>query len=293
MSDHGSEFILRFSKLLAQALSMRLHFTSGYHPEANGQSERVNQTLEQYIRMYYNYQQTDWVELLPLAKFTYNNTPSATTGVSPFCANKDYHPRLQVHSLQDLLSKNACFFADKLATVHSELKDVILEAQKYYQVLTNAHRLMPLNYQIGDQVFVLTKFLWTMQPSRKLAKRFLGPFTITGKPSSHSFQVKLPDHLHSVHPVFHVSQLELAPCSSIPNRVNPSPPLVKVNSNLEYKISYILDSRIDCQRKPLLLYYVQWVGYKGTDEENSWISATELYHAKKLVNDFHTQNSAN
>jgi len=186
-SDRGSEFILRFSKSLAQALSMRLYFTSGYHPEADGQSERVNQTLEQYIRMYYNYQQTDWVELLPLAKFTYNNTPSATTGVSPFCANKDYHPRLQVHSLQDLLSKNACFFADKLATVHSELKDVILEAQKCYQVPTNAHRLMPPNYQIGDQVFVLAKFLQTMQPSRKLAKRFLGLFTITGKPSSHSF----------------------------------------------------------------------------------------------------------
>jgi len=187
MSDCKSEFILRFSKLLAQTLSMRLHFTSGYHPEANRQSERVNQTLEQYIWMYCNYQQTDWVELLPLAKFTYNNTPSATTGVSPFYANKDYHPRLQVHTLQDLSSKNACFFADKLATVHSELKDVILEAQKCYQVPTNAHRSMPPNYQIGDQVFVLAKFLQTMRPSRKLAKRSLGLFTITGKPSSHFF----------------------------------------------------------------------------------------------------------
>jgi len=59
MSDRGLEFISRFSKSLVQALSMRLHFTSGYHPEADGQSKRVNQTLEQYIQMYCNYQQTD------------------------------------------------------------------------------------------------------------------------------------------------------------------------------------------------------------------------------------------
>jgi len=176
--------------------------------------------------------------------------------VSPFYTNKDYHPRLQVHSLQDLLSENAHSFADKLETVHSKLKNVILEVQKHYQVPANACRSMPLNYQIRNQVFFLAKFLWTIQLSRKLAERFLGLFTITGKPSSHSFQVKLPDHLCSVHPVFHMSQLELAPCSLIPNRVNSLSLLVEVDGNLEYKISHILDSRIDHRRKPPLLYYV-------------------------------------
>jgi len=73
--DCGSEFTSRFSKSLAQALGMRLHFTSGYHPEADRQSERVNQTLEQYIWMYCNYQQTDWVRLLPLAKFALSRRP--------------------------------------------------------------------------------------------------------------------------------------------------------------------------------------------------------------------------
>jgi len=76
---------------------MRLHFTSGYHPEANGQVEWTNQTLEQYLYIYYNYQQDNWSELLPLAEFSYNNAPSATTGVSPFFANKDYHPNLSVY----------------------------------------------------------------------------------------------------------------------------------------------------------------------------------------------------
>jgi len=83
---------------------MKLHFTLGYHPEGDGQTERVNQTLEQYLRAYCNYQQDNWSELLPLAKFTYNNAPSETTGVSPFFANKGYHPNLAIHPERDLAS---------------------------------------------------------------------------------------------------------------------------------------------------------------------------------------------
>jgi len=91
-SDRGMEFISKFFKSLASALDMKLHFTSGYHPEADGQTEYTNQTLEQFLRIYCNYQQLNWSQLLPLAEFTYNNTPSSTIGISPFFANKGYHP---------------------------------------------------------------------------------------------------------------------------------------------------------------------------------------------------------
>ena len=69
---------------------MQLHFTSDYHPEGNGQTKCMNQTLEQYLRVYCNYQQDNWSELLSLAEFAYNNALSATTGVFPFFANKGY-----------------------------------------------------------------------------------------------------------------------------------------------------------------------------------------------------------
>jgi len=95
-SDRGTEFISRFFKSLALALEMQLHFLAGYHPKADGQTEHTNQTLEQYLRTYCNYQQSDWSKLLPLVEFTYNNTPSSTTGMSPFFANKRYHLNLQV-----------------------------------------------------------------------------------------------------------------------------------------------------------------------------------------------------
>jgi hypothetical protein len=80
--------VSHFFHSLGKALNMKLHFTSGYHPEGDGQTERVNQTLKQYLQMYCNFQQNNWHTLLPIAEFCYNNTPSSTTEVSPFFANK-------------------------------------------------------------------------------------------------------------------------------------------------------------------------------------------------------------
>jgi len=116
-SDHGLEFVSHFFRSLGTVLDMRLYFTSRYHPEANGQVEQTNQTLEQYFRIYCNYQQNNWSELLPLAEFAYNNAPSATTSISPFFANKGYHPNLSVYPEWDIASSCAYDFVlnlDKL-----------------------------------------------------------------------------------------------------------------------------------------------------------------------------------
>src|SRR6266478_1149355 len=106
-SDQGTEFVSHFFCSLGKLLQMELHFTSGYHPEGNGQTECINQVLEQYLRAYTNYQQDDWAALLPLAEFAYNNAPSVTTGVSPFFANKGYHPNLAAYTTMVVLSEEA------------------------------------------------------------------------------------------------------------------------------------------------------------------------------------------
>ena len=74
-SNQGTEFVSHFFHLLGKLLQMELHFTSGYHPEGDGQTECINQVLEQYLRAYTNYQQDDWASLLQLAEFAYNNAP--------------------------------------------------------------------------------------------------------------------------------------------------------------------------------------------------------------------------
>jgi len=117
---------------------MWLHFTSGYHPEGDGQTERMNQTLEQYLRIYCNYQQDNWSKLLPLAEFAYNNAPSATTGVSLFFANKGYHPNIIVHPECNIASSQAHDFAIDLNELQSILKAEISMAQQHYQKSADA-----------------------------------------------------------------------------------------------------------------------------------------------------------
>jgi len=137
---------------------MRLHFTSGYHPKGDGQTKCTNQTLEQYLCVYCNYQQDNWSELLPLAEFAYNNAPSATTGVSPFFANKGYHPNITVHPECNIASSRAHNFAVDLDELQSTLKTEISTAQQHYQKSADVRRSPAPDFKVGDKVFVKAQF---------------------------------------------------------------------------------------------------------------------------------------
>ena len=93
--------------------------------------------------------------------------------------------------------------------------------------------------------------------------------------------------MHSVHPVFHVSMLEPATSNTFSKRIQPAPAPVIIDGELEYKISQIVDSKIDCRWACKLLYKVIWLGYEDTGDESEWIPASELTHAADLVSDFH------
>jgi len=175
----------------------------------------------------------------------------------------------------------------ELEPVHEELKRNITEAQIHYQGSADAKRSPAPSIQVGDLVFVLAKFICTTQPSKKLSEKFLGPFKVVEKAGSYSYQIKLPAHLRSIYPVFYVLQLEPATPSIIEECHNPPPPPIKVEGNLEYEISRVLDSKLDHRRRNPFLYYVQWAGYERTVDKFSWLGSEELDHASELVKEFH------
>src|SRR5260221_13370036 len=189
---------------------MRLHFTLGYHPEGNGQTEHANQVLEQYLWVYMNYQQDNWVTLLPMAEFTYNNTMNVTTGVSPFFTNKGYHLEFTVDLQVETSSAEVQAFVVDLEHVQVELKENIAQAQERYWKNADKHRMEAPKLKIGNQAYVKVKFFRTRWPSKKLLEKNLGPYDMIGKPGTHSATLHLPCQFSSVHPVFHVSQLEPA-----------------------------------------------------------------------------------
>ena len=167
--DRGSEFISHFFHSLGTALDMEIHFTSGYHLEGDGQTECLNQTLEQYLCIFCNYQQDNWSEILPLTKFTYNNSPSTTTGVTPFFANKGYHPNITVYPEWELASAKAHEYVVNLDELHTELRSEMAKAQAHYQGPTNCCQEPAPNFQVGQQVFVRAKNIRTTRPSKKLS----------------------------------------------------------------------------------------------------------------------------
>ena len=286
-SDRGPEFVSHFFRSLGKALDMNLHFTSGYHPEGDGQTERVNQTLEQYLRCYCNYQQDNWSSLLPLAEFAYNNAPNETTGTSPFFANKGYHPDITIHPERDMASARAREFAVDLGDLHENLKAHIRSAQQHYKRGADNRRIPPPDFKIGQKVYVKAEFFRTTRPSKKLAEKNFGPYEIIAQPSSLSYTLRLPHAFRAVHPVYHVVMLEPAPTSNIRNRTDDPPLPVEIEGEVEYEIAEILDTKLDRRRRCQLQYLVRWSGYEGTDEETSWLTADELSHAKELVQDFH------
>ena len=125
-SDRSLEFVLNFFYFLGTTLDMQLHFTSGYRPKGNEQTEHMNQTLKQYLHVYCNYRQDNWSKLLSLAKFVYNNALSATAGVSPFFANKGYYLNITVYPEHNIAFSQACNFTVDLNKLQSTLKAEIL-----------------------------------------------------------------------------------------------------------------------------------------------------------------------
>jgi len=186
--------------------------------------------------------------------------------------------------------KQARDYAVDLESLHQYLREERANTQLRYQGLADAKCTPAPDFKVGDQVYVKAKYFRSTRPSKKLSEKNLGPYNIIAQVGSLSFTLRLPDSMRTVHPVFHVSQLEPAIPNTIPDWIHPPPPLVEVDGELEFEISEILDSKVDRRCKSCkLLYLVRWSSYEGTDEETSWLLATELGNTMELLEDYHVR----
>jgi len=230
-----------------------------------------------------NYQQDDWVSLLPLAEFAYNNSPHSATQVSPFFANKGYNPPLEIIK-ENVTSVAAQQYAEDLSELHQYLKDQVRIAIDQYSTASAKSRSPTPNFSVGNLVWLNARNVKTKRPSKKLDHKRLGPFKITDKVSSHAFRLQLPKALQALHPVFHVNLLEPHTPNEIPNRKQPPPPPIELESAIEYEVSAILDYR---KQRNQLQYLVEWEGYEDTPEHRTWEPLSNLKNAAKLIKEFH------
>ena len=93
ISDQGSQFVSKFMKELFKVLKIKGNPSTAYHPQTDGQTERVKQEVKEFLTMFVNDRQDDWSEWLALAQFCHNDREHSTTKHSPFFLNYGYHPR--------------------------------------------------------------------------------------------------------------------------------------------------------------------------------------------------------
>ncbi len=281
ISDRGHLFISKFWSSLCDALDITSNLSTAYHPETDGQTERVNQSLEQYLRLFVNYQQDDWVQQLPIAEFVYNNTPHSATGVSPFFANKGYHPRLTIQ-LDDIPSHEAHRVAADLKALHQHLREQIQVANEAYANFADRKRDPTPSWPLGTLVWLDLRNVKTKRPAKKLDFKRHGPFPITAQVSSHAYRLKLPATMKGIHDVFHVSLLEKVADDPYPQRQQPPPPPIEIDGEDHYVVADIVDSR---KRRGRVYYLVRWAGYGP--EDDTWEPVEMLEGSRELLEEFH------
>jgi RNase H-like domain found in reverse transcriptase/Reverse transcriptase (RNA-dependent DNA polymerase)/Integrase zinc binding domain/Chromo (CHRromatin Organisation MOdifier) domain/Integrase core domain/Retroviral aspartyl protease len=290
VSDRGPQFTAKFTAKLLELLDIKGNKSTAFHPQSDGQTERVNQVLEQYLRIFCDYQQENWCQLLPLAEFAYNNAQHASTKVSPFYANYGYHPRCTLRILhpndKDLPTNPAAEnLIEKLKTVHTELRKTLEIAQARYKEQYDSQVKPNPPFKVGDLVWLSRKNITTTRPTQKLDYRQLGPYKIlkiVGE-SQLAFKLELSSHM-KIHPVFHTSLLRPYRANTIPGRRQPPPPHVEIDGQIEYVVKEILDSRIRYRK---LEYYIDWDGYLPS--ERTWEPAAHLKHAPRAIAEFHSK----
>src|SRR5258705_11453835 len=218
-----------------------------------------------------------------MAEFSYNNTLSASTRITPFYAMYREHPRYIIQSCLDVKLPPPTVlkeFADNLVSLNTYLKNEMLWAQAHYAEQADKTHIHLPKLEIGDYVMLLCKNIKTTRPLAKLDFKRLGKFRIIKKVSSYAYKLDLLASM-KVHPVFHVSLLEPAATDPLPDQVQPPPPPVIVeDEEPEWEVDEIDHSKILGRT---LKYLVRWVGYTDLTSEPS----TLLANAPSLVKRFH------
>ncbi|KAJ1038222.1 hypothetical protein NDA10_006570 [Ustilago hordei] len=190
VSDRGRQFISGAWKAFAEQMGVKHSLSTAYHPQTDGQTERVNQVIEQYLRMYCNYEQNDWANLLDTAAFVYNNTVHNSIGVSPFFACYGWNPKAHPDIPQRLGVNDPGRFKYLMDGKErcKYLQEQIREAQ-WRSVDQYNRKHKDIEFKVGDMVYINRRNWKTRRPTPKLDTQFSGPYPVQERPTIPS----LPD----------------------------------------------------------------------------------------------------
>jgi len=263
-------------------LGIQTKLSTAYHPQTDGQTERVNQELEQYLRVFIDHRQEQWPDWLGTVEFAYNNKIHATTKILPFKVNYSQDPRMGFERRRKGKYEAAGKFVKKMRKIQEEAKAALGKVQEEMKKFADRKQGKGEEYRVGDLVLLSTKDLkWQMKGRRseKLTEHFVGPYKVKGIISSNAIELELPKSI-KIHPVVNVSRVRLYKPQVEGQKKTPLKPVI-IKGEEEFEVEKILNKRMVQGKDKFLVW---WKGY--TVEEDTWENRENLGNAKELVEEF-------
>ncbi|EGG14714.1 hypothetical protein DFA_10972 [Cavenderia fasciculata] len=282
VSDRDAKFTSNFWEALFKLLGSKLSFSSSFHPQTDGQSERMNRVTNEMMRSHVNYKMDNWVELLPTLAFTYNTTIHSSSNHSPAHLIHGFEliNPLRLLSSSDIDSDTPAVndFIDNRIMSWRHATQCLAEAQSSQKEYHDRGKVQE-SLNVGDMVLLNRKNITLAADSRrhswKWYNKWIGPFKIISVITNHNdeksaYKLELPDTM-AIHPVFHSSLLKPFHHSS---RFSDTTYQVSIpTSGLieEHLIEAIVDFRLH-YNKPQ--YLVKWTGLDNYN--NRWSTRDQI-----------------
>uniref|UniRef100_A0A0W0F853 Reverse transcriptase-rnase h-integrase n=1 Tax=Moniliophthora roreri TaxID=221103 RepID=A0A0W0F853_MONRR len=277
ISDRDPRFAAEVFQEMGKQLSIKHSMSTAFHPQTDGETERVNRELEVYLRMFCAKEQTRWKEYLSLAEFAHNNRTHSVLKKSPFFMMMGYHPRplptvferTTIPSIEERLQE--------LKRVREETTS-LLELARQHMIRREKQKLDV--FEKGQKVWLEAKNLATGYPSRKLAPKREGPFVILEVLGPVTYKLDLP-HQWKIHPVFHAALLSPYKQTEAhgPSFTEPPPDLIEGFE--EYEVEAIVGHR---PKKRPREFLVSYTGYDSS--HNRWIRMEGMENCLDILKDY-------
>jgi hypothetical protein len=225
-------------KELNHLLGIHTSLSMAYHPQTDGQTERVNQETEKYLHLFVNERQDDWYEWMALAEFTYNNRIHSATQHSLLELDTGQHPHIGTKPTWETCLEAVDEFVKCMKQATEEAKSALHQAASDMTHFYDAHQQTAPTYAEGDKVWLDAENITTTHPAKKFDDKWFGPFPIAQVISPMAYCLKLTWNFQCIHLVFHVSKLRPFQPDPIPER-HPPPvpkPVITAKGDTEYEL---------------------------------------------------------
>src|ERR1700720_3638226 len=285
VSDRGPQFVSRFMKEFYSMIGVKANPSTAFHPQTDGQTERVNQEIEVYLRAYVDHLQDDWAEWLATAEFALNNREHSATRQTPFFLEYGRHPWNGGIRPPSEVNPAADEWMAMLTESRRAAKEAMEKAAVAMKKSYDATKCPGREYSKGDLVWLDTRNLKMDRPSKKLDNKRAGPFAVEEKVGPAGYRLKLPRawRIHRV--INEVLLTPFLPPSFLSQSPPPPPPATIEDDHLEYEVEAILDVKKVGRG---VKYLVKWMGYPV--EENTWEPRRNLTNVTLVLQDFFRQH---